>query len=163
MLVILHGLPVTAPLETMLDEEAIAEVALRNLIGEVLAAVDIGLTRSRLDEQRTVLLTTHTGVIKRIDIDGESTGMVREFRAALHYPITVARRVVGTHRCLVVIAILGDWTDTLNRIFRLIKLREDLCQVLRYLLVAYDDALMRHTLTVDMTDLDGVKYHTSGL
>jgi hypothetical protein len=47
MLVVLDGSPVATPLKTMLDEEAIAEVVLRDLIGEVLAAVDIGFTRSR--------------------------------------------------------------------------------------------------------------------
>ena len=163
MLVILHGSPVATPLKTMLDEEAVAEVALRYLIGEVLAAVHIRLTRSRLDEQGTVFLTTDARVIQRIDVDGKTTGMVREFRAAFHNPITVARRVVGTHRRLVVIAIFRNRTDTFNGVFRLIKFSEDLCQVLRYLFVANDDTLMRHTIAVDMTDLDGVKYNTSGL
>ena len=76
MLVVLHRPPVAAPFEAMLDEEAVAEVVLRNLILERLTAVDVGFARGRLDEHRAVFLPADTGIIQRIDVDGESTRMV---------------------------------------------------------------------------------------
>ena len=163
MLVVLHGAPVASPFEAMLDEEAVAEVVLRDLILERLTAVDVGLTRGRLDEQRTVFLPTDTGIIQRIDVDGESTGMVRQFRTALHDTIAVTRGVVGAHRGLVVIAIFGDGTHPLNGIFRLVEFCEDLLQVLRYRLVAYKDTHLRLPLSVDMLDMQRIKDHTGRL
>lgn len=77
MLVVFQRAPVATPLEAMLHEEAVTEVVLRDLILERLTAVDVGLTCGRLDEQRSVFLPADTGIIQRIDVDGEATCMVR--------------------------------------------------------------------------------------
>ena len=126
MLVVLDGAPVASPLETVLDEKAVTKIVLRNPIGKLLRTVDIGLACSGLDKYGTVFLPADTGVIERVDIDSKTTSMVREFRAALHYPVAIAGSIVGTHRPLIVIAILGDGTDALNGVFRLIEFSENL-------------------------------------
>ena len=66
MLVVLDGIPVASPFEPVLHEQTVAEVALRDLVLELLLAVDIGFTRSRLDEDGTVLLPAYTRVVERI-------------------------------------------------------------------------------------------------
>ena len=77
MLVVFHRPPVATPLKAMLHKEAVTEVVLRNLIFERLAAIDVWLTRGRLNEQRSVFLPADTRIIQRIDVDGEATCMVR--------------------------------------------------------------------------------------
>lgn len=163
MLVVLDGIPVTSPLEPMFHEQAVAEVALRDLVLELLLTVDIGLTCSRLDEDGTVLLPAYTRVVERIDIDGKTTGMVRELGTALYDTIAIARCIIVAHRGLVVIPILGDGAHTLDRIFRLVKLREDFLQVLRYRLIADKDTHLCLSLPVDMLDMQGVEDNTGRL
>ena len=78
MLVVLAGGPVTAPLETGLGEELEAEVVVGDLVGEVPRAVAVRFAGGGLDEQRTVVEGLDVGVVERVDIDGQSTGMLRE-------------------------------------------------------------------------------------
>ena len=77
MLIVLDGLPVATPLETMLYKESVAEVAFRNLILELLTAVNIGLACSRLYQECAILLAAHTGVIERIDVNSQEIGRIR--------------------------------------------------------------------------------------
>lgn len=160
MLIVLDGIPVATPFEPVLHEQTVAEVALRDLVLELLLAVDIGFTRSGLDKDGTVLLPAYTRVVERIDIDGKTTGMIRELGTAFHHPVAVARGVVGTHRSLIIIPILRDRTHALNRIFRLVKLREDLLQVLRNRLVTDKDTHLCLPLPVDMLNMQGVEDNT---
>ena len=69
MLVVLERVPRTSPLEAVLGEEAIAEVALGNLILERLAAIDVWTCSRRLDEQGAILPSFYTGIVKWIDVD----------------------------------------------------------------------------------------------
>ena len=125
VLVVFQRAPCPTPTESMLDEQAVAEILRRNLVLERFRTVDIGFARRWLNEQRAVLLTLHAGVVERIDVDGQTLGMLRQFRAAFHRAITVARRVVGLHRTLVIVAVFRDRTDALYGIFRLIKFFKD--------------------------------------
>ena len=72
MLVILEGAPCPTPLKTMLDEETIAEVTLRDFILERLAAIDIRTRGRRLDEQGAILPSFYTGIVKWIDVDSHA-------------------------------------------------------------------------------------------
>ena len=76
MLVVFQRAPRPTPAESVLNEKAVAEVLLCNLVFKRFRAVCIGFARCRLNKQRAVFLTLYTGVIQRIDIDGESTCMV---------------------------------------------------------------------------------------
>ena len=125
MLVVFQRAPRPTPAESTLRKQSVAEVLTGYLVFELLATVHIGLARRRLDEQRTVLFALHAGVVERIDVDGQTLGMLRQFRAAFHRAITVARRVVGLHRTLVVVVVLGDGADALYGIFFLIKFFKD--------------------------------------
>ena len=132
MLVVLQRAPRPTPTEAVLSEQTVAEVLPGNLVLELLVAVHIGLACRRLDEQCAILLTLHAGVVERIDVDGQTLGMLRQFRAAFHRAIAVARRVVGLHRTLVIVAVFRDGTDALYGIFRLIKFFKDFLQITGY-------------------------------
>ena len=69
MLIVLEGAPCPTPLETMLDEETIAEVLFCNLIFKRHAAIDIRTCSRRLDEQGAILPSFYTGIIEWIDVD----------------------------------------------------------------------------------------------
>ena len=90
MLVVLEGVPGAAPLETVLDEKPVAEVTFRNLVLERFGTVLLGSPRGRLDEQGAVLLAAYAGIVERVDVDGQSTGMLRQLRAPCHDPVAVA-------------------------------------------------------------------------
>ena len=150
MLIVLESAPCPTPLKTMLGEEAVAEVTLRDFILERLAAIDIRTRGRRLDEQGAILPSFYTGIVEWIDVDSHAQRMIRQFLAALNRTIAIARGVIGLHRAFVVIVILRDRTDALDGIFRLVELSKDFTQVVRDFLVTDDDALLGLTLEVDM-------------
>ena len=76
MLVILAGGPVTAPVEAGLGEEAEAEVVMVYLVGEVPIAITIGLGGGGLDEERAIVAYLIIRIIERVDVDGQSAGML---------------------------------------------------------------------------------------
>ena len=78
MLVVLTGGPVTAPLEAGLGEELEAKVIVGDLVREVPRAVAVRLASSRLDQERAVVEGFDVGVVKRVDIDSQSSGVLRE-------------------------------------------------------------------------------------
>ena len=158
MLVVLEGTPRASPLETVLGEEAVAEVTLGNLILERLAAIDVWTSSRRLDEQGAVLPSFYAGVVEGIDVDCHSQRVIREFLTALNRTIAIARGVVSLHGALVVVVVVGDRTDALNGIFRFVEGFEDFAQVVRYLPVTDDDALLRLPLEVDMLHFQRVEH-----
>ena len=72
MLIVLEGAPCPTPLKTMLGEEAVAEVTLRDFILERLAAIDIRTRGRRLDEQGAILPSFYTGIVEWIDVDSHA-------------------------------------------------------------------------------------------
>ena len=142
MLVILHGAPSAAPSEAVLEEEAVEKITLYNLITILLAAVGIGTGRGRLDDLRAVLGVTDVGIIKGIDIDGETTGMIREMLGAGDGAITEATGVVVAHLELIVGIVLIGQADALDGVVGAIELAEDGEQLVGDELIAYQFALM---------------------
>ena len=61
----------------MFDKQLVAQVALRNLIGVLGIAVGIGLTSRGFHQKGAILFACHAGVIKRVDVDGQTLGMLR--------------------------------------------------------------------------------------
>ena len=102
MLVILAGGPVTAPVEAGLGEEAEAEVVMVYLVGEVPIAIAIGLGGGGLDEERAIVAYLIIRIIERVDVYGQSTGMLREIVGGSNVAVAEARRVVVAHLRLVV-------------------------------------------------------------
>ena len=78
MLVVLAGVPVAAPLEAGLSEELVAEVVVGDLVGEVPRSVAVRFSGGGFDEQRAVGEGLDVGIVKRVDVDGQSTGVLRE-------------------------------------------------------------------------------------
>ena len=163
MLIVLQGAPAATPAEAMLDEETIAEVARRDLITEASGAVGVWTASLGLHKERAVLPAAHTGIVQRIDVDGHTSGMVRQLARTCDGTIAVARRVVGLHGALVVVTIVGDGTDALNGVTGTVELGEYLAQVGRDGFVANDDALLRTSLEIDMLYAEGVEHDTIGL
>ena len=78
MLVVLAVSPVTTPLEAGLGKETKAEILMVYLVGEVPVSIAVFLTRSGLNEELTVGEGLDVGVVERVDVDGQSAGMLRE-------------------------------------------------------------------------------------
>jgi hypothetical protein len=77
VLIVLHGAPSSAPAEAVLDEQLIAQIRSSNFIRVIGLAINVRLTCGRLYYLMTVFPTIpYIGVIERIDIDGQSTGML---------------------------------------------------------------------------------------
>ena len=70
---------------------------------------------------------------------------------------------VGLHRALIVIIVIRDGTYALNRVLTPVQLREYRPQVVGYLPVADNDALLRLSLKVDMPHLQRVENNTGRL
>ena len=77
MLIVLHGAPGSAPAEAVLDEQLIAQIRSSDFIRVIGLAINVRLTCGRLYYLGTILLTIfYIRIIERIDIDGQSTGML---------------------------------------------------------------------------------------
>ena len=82
MLVVFHRSPRTAPGEAVLDEKLIAEVVLVDLVFEVLLAIAIRLGCGRLNDLLTILASPYIRIVKRVDVNGQPSGMVGKMLAA---------------------------------------------------------------------------------
>lgn len=77
MLIVLQGAPGSAPAEAVLDEQLIAQIRSSDFIRVIGLAINVRLACCGLYYLMTILLTIpYIGVIERIDIDGQSTGML---------------------------------------------------------------------------------------
>ena len=136
MLPILHRAPGAAPFEAVLNEKAIQEVALDDLVGEALAAVDILRGRGGLHDAAAVLAGTHIGVIERVDVDRHALSMLGELGGAGNPAVAEAGGVIIAHRPLVVGLVVINQTDALDGIFLTVELAEDVQKVIGNRLVA---------------------------
>ena len=102
VLIIFPCFPIAAPIEAGLGKEFEAEVVVVNLVGEVPRAVTVGLASGRLDKERAVAERLDVGVVERVDVDGQSTGMLREIVGGSNVAIAEARGIVVAHLRLVV-------------------------------------------------------------
>ena len=72
------------------------------LVGEVHGALTIRPCRGGLDEQGAILTHLEIRVIERIDVDGQSTGVLRQVGAASDSSEAEARRVIIAHLRLII-------------------------------------------------------------
>ena len=68
MLEVLAAVPLATPLESVADEETVAEVALVDFVWEGLSAVAVGSTRCGLYEAGAVAAVDVIGVVEGIDV-----------------------------------------------------------------------------------------------
>ena len=78
VLPVFHRAPGATPSEAVLQEKAVQEIALDNLVGEALTAVDILHGRSGLHDATSVLARADIRIIEGIDIDSHARGMLGE-------------------------------------------------------------------------------------
>lgn len=78
VLVVLTRGPVATPLEACFGEQFEAEILVVNLIREVPRAVAVRRTGSGLDKHCDVIKSLDVGIVKRIDVNGQAAGMLRE-------------------------------------------------------------------------------------
>ena len=154
MLEVLARSPVTTPLEACLSKETEAEVFVINLIGEVPRAVAIWLASGGLDDPRTVIKVPIVGIVKRIDINGQSTGMLRQFGRAGDDAEAEARRVVVAHLRLVVGIIDIRQHHPLNRVLCIEELAQDVHHALGNHLVAHHLAHVHLIVVVPVQGAD---------
>ena len=92
----------------MLDEQPIAQAALLQLIVPALAAVAVFAGIGGLNQQFPVLASLDTGIVERIDVDGHSQRVLRQFFRTGNGAEVEATCVVGLHRPLVVGIVVVD-------------------------------------------------------
>lgn len=146
MLVVFDTVPGAAPDEAVLCEETVAEVALHNLVGKVSGTVDVGLAIGGLDNHCAVFPVTDVGVVERVDVYCQSSGMIGEFFGAGHRAVAKAAGVVVAHLAFVVGIVFIWQAHALDRVVVLVELTEDIDELFGNELVA--DHLTMTSLTV---------------
>ena len=72
----------------------------------------------------------YVGIVERVDVDGETAGVHRQFfLVARLQTVVVARRVVGGHAALIVAAVLVYRLHALYAVLRIVQLAEDVDKV----------------------------------
>lgn len=137
VLPVLHRTPGAAPLESVLQEKPVEQIALDYLIGKSLTAVDILRGRSRLYDAAPVLTSPHVWIVEGVDVDGHTHGVLGELGRSRHPAITEAGGIIVAHRPLIVSLIVINQTDALDGIFLTIEFTEDFQEIVGNGLVAY--------------------------
>ena len=138
MLVILTGIPVTAPDKAMLFKQFVAQIVFVNFIREILGAVSVDLTAFGGDVGFTasIFIKDNIGIIKGIDVNGTSDGMLGETAGTVYGSVIKAGGIVIQHGGCVITAIFVNQSDLFNLIFILVQLIEDFYQILGNFLIA---------------------------
>jgi hypothetical protein len=126
------------------------EITLHDLITIRFLSIHIWLAVLGLNNDRSVFPIANVGIIKGVDVNGETSCMIREFLGVGHIPITETAGVIVFHLPFVVCIILISQANALNRVVVGIKLTEDGQQLIGYDLVAHQGALMRLLVIVPM-------------
>lgn len=137
MLIVLHTAPCSTPLETLLKEQAMAQVATRQTVGRGFATVSVGLACNRADNGTASTGRADAGVIQGIDVHRFPHAVGREPPGTCHTPEIKARGIVGRHGTLVVGSITVDNHHALYGIMLAIQAMENAGQTLCHILMAH--------------------------
>ena len=113
----------------MLEEQAISQVIAVDLVGELTRTVGETCSRGGLDDS-TTLACLDTRVLQRIQVDGQAARMLREFLRSSYRSEAETRRIVRSHRALVIGAEVINQPHAGYRIFSLEQPLEDVNQVI---------------------------------
>lgn len=111
MLVVLHATPAATPTETVRFERLFAKVVVIDFVGELLATVNVVGGCGRTDTR-----AFDAGILKRVDVDGQAEGMLRESPRTCYGAVVETRTVVGLHGGLVGSIEVIHQTDTVDGI-----------------------------------------------
>jgi hypothetical protein len=118
------------------EKEAIGQVATVYLAGERAAAVNVWRGGGGLDKQLAVGTLLDAGVIERIQVYGQATGMGRELIGSEDGTVAETTGIVGSHLPLIVGVEIVSKPDALDGITRFIELAEDVEEIGGYTFVA---------------------------
>ena len=129
MLIVFGAGPGAAPVEAVLEEEAVAEVAANNLVGEVSVTVDVRRAGGGLDDTRARWRDAVIGIVERIDVDGLAVGVLGNGAHAGFAPEIETGGIVGQHGRFVIAVIVVDKPHPLDGIAGVIQGAEYLQEV----------------------------------
>ena len=136
MLVVLACNPITTPFESGFGEKFEAEIVVVYLVGEVQCALAICTSRSGLDEERAILTNLKVRIIERIDVNGQSAGMLRQVGATRNVTVAKARGVVVAHLRLIISIIDVGQEHPLDGVLGIEELAQDAGHAVGNLFVA---------------------------
>lgn len=142
VLIVLQRAPLSAPFEAVLDEQTVAQVALRYFVRPPLFAVGIAARRGRLYDGAAVLTLLDAGVVQRVDVDGQAQRVLRQFLRTGNGPEVEAAGVVVRHRAFVVSVVVVDQPHPLYWVLILEQNLKDFFQVVGYHFVTYQLAIV---------------------
>ena len=97
MLEVLARFPVTAPLESVLGEEFIGQVVVVDFVGERFRPVTVFLGSGGLHLSGAVGLVLVIGIIQRVNVNGQSSCVLRQLLATGNVAIEETGGVVRPH------------------------------------------------------------------
>ena len=148
MLVVFGAAPVATPAEAGCGEEAMAEVASLDLVGEGARTVHIGCTGGGLGDFRAAAQALMAGVVEGVDVDSHAESVLGD-EACVGYEAEVeGGGVVGAHGTLVVGIPMVDKEHALYGVTGTVELPEDVEHDVGNLLV--DDHLADEGAAVDV-------------
>lgn len=112
VLIVLGMPPIAAPGETMLSEQAVAKVIARDFVWKCRLSICVAFGNSRFH----LAVSLDKGVVKRVNVDGPSVAVVRQFSGTRNVAEVEGRSVVGRHRARIVRPIVVNQPHALNRV-----------------------------------------------
>lgn len=135
MLVVFQRTPATSPCKSVLRKQAVGKVVAINLVFELFASVGILAAFLWVDNCLSVGAVLYVGVVKRVEVNGFSHTVLRQFLRACYCSVVEARRVVMIHRCHVVGIVVVNQLHALNWVVCIIQFAEYLNQIVGYVLM----------------------------
>ena len=119
----------------MLCKQAVGKVVAINLGFELFASIGILAAFLGVDNCLSVGEVLYVGVVKRVEVNGFSHTVLRQFLRACYCSVVEARRVVMIHRCHVVGVVVVNQLHALNGVVGIIQFAEYLNQIVGYVLM----------------------------
>lgn len=135
MLVVFQRTPVASPRKSVLRKQAVCKVVVVNLVFELFASIGILAAFLGVDNCLSVGAVLYVGVVKRVEVNGFSHTVLRQFLRACYCSVVEARRVVMIHRCHVVGVVVVNQLHALNGVVGIIQFAEYLNQIVGYVLM----------------------------
>lgn len=135
VLVVFQRTPAASPCKSVLRKQAVCKVFTVNLVFELFASIGILAAFLGVDNCLSVGAVLYVGVVKRVEVNGFSHTVLRQFLRACYCSVVEARRVVMIHRCHVVGVVVVNQLHALNGVVGIIQFAEYLNQIVGYVLM----------------------------
>ena len=135
VLVVFQRTPAASPCKSVLCKQAVGKVVAINLVFQLFASIGILAAFLGVDNCLSVGAVLYVGVVKRVEVNGFSHTVLRQFLRACYCSVVEARRVVMIHRCHVVGVVVVNQLHALNGVVGIIQFAEYLNQIVGYVLM----------------------------